>query len=104
MVTSFVEPVDQVVDPIPSSINPTLPLENETQVVDLFPPIDSIPPLENATQVLDLILSLVDPNLLLESKTNIAHIFLIYTDSTIPGGIPHSPMEPPPSNEAIRFD
>jgi hypothetical protein len=30
--------------------------------------------------------------------------FLIDTESTVSRGIPPSPMEPPPSNEAILFD
>jgi hypothetical protein len=94
----------KVVDSIPSLVNPTLPLENETQVVDLFPPVDPILPLENETQVVDLISSLVDPTLPLESKLDTAHVFLIDTDSTMLGDIPPSPVGPPPSNEAIRFD
>jgi hypothetical protein len=73
-------------------------------VVDLFPPVDPILPLENETQVVDLISPSVDPTLPLESKPDTAHVFLIDTDSTMLGGIPPSPMEPPPSNEAIRFD
>jgi hypothetical protein len=100
----LVEPVDQVVDPIPSSVDPTLLLESETQAVDPFPSVNPILPLENATQVVDLISSSVDPTLPLESKPDTAHVFLIDTDSTMPGGIPPSPVEPPPSNEAIRFN
>jgi hypothetical protein len=104
LVTSLVEPVDQVVDPIPSLVNPTLPLESETQEVDSFPPVDPILPLENETQVVDLISPSVDPTLLLESKPDTAHVFLIDTDSVVSGGIPPSPVEPPPSNEFIHFD
>jgi hypothetical protein len=104
LVTSLVEPIDKVVDPIPSSVNPTLPLESETQAVSPFPLVDPILPLENETQVVDLISSLVDPTLPLESKPDIAHVFLIDTDSAMSGGIPPSLVEPPPSNEAIRFD
>jgi hypothetical protein len=36
LVTSLVKLVGIVVDPIPPSVNPTLPLESEIQVVDLF--------------------------------------------------------------------
>jgi hypothetical protein len=104
LVTYLDEPVDQVVDPIPYSVNPTLPLESETQAVDLFPPVDPILPLENETQVVNLISPSVDPTLPLESKPDTAHIFLIDTESLVLRGIPPSPMEPPPSNEAIRFD
>ena len=54
--------------------------------------------------MVDLISSLVDPTLPLESKPDTTHVFLVNTDSTIPGGIPPSPAKPPPSNEAILFD
>jgi hypothetical protein len=104
MVTSLVEPVDKVVIPIPSLVDPTLPLESETQLVDLFPSIDPILPLENATQVVDLISSSVDPTLLLDSKPNSSHVFLVDTNSNVLGGIPPSLVEPPPSNEVILFD
>jgi hypothetical protein len=104
MVTSLVEPVDKVVDLIPSLVDPTLPLESAIQAVDLFPPVDSILPLENVTQVIDLISSSVNPTLPLESKPDSAHVFLIDTKSTVLGGIPPSPVEPPSSNEAILFD
>jgi hypothetical protein len=124
LVTSLVKPVDQVVDPIPSSVDPTLSLKSETQVVDPIPssvnptlppgsetqainsslPVDPILPLENETQVVDLTSSSFDLTLPLESKPDTAHVFLVDTDSTIPRGIPSSPVEPPPSNEAIRFD
>jgi hypothetical protein len=124
LVMSLVEPVDKVVDPIPSSVNPTLPPESEIQVVDpipslvnpilppeseaqavdLFPPVDPILPLENETQVVDLTSLSVDPTLLLESKPDAAHVFLVDTKFTMSGGIPFSPAEPPPSKEAILFN
>jgi hypothetical protein len=123
LVRSLVEPVDKVVDLTPSSVNPTLPLESETQVVALIPSsvdptpplesetqavdhfstVDPIIPLDNATQVVNLMSLSVDPTLLPESKPDTSHIFLVDTDSTVLGGIPPSPMEPPPSNEAIVF-
>jgi hypothetical protein len=73
-------------------------------VVDPFTPVDPILPLENETQVVDLISSSVDPTLPLESKPDTTHVFLVDTDSVVLGGIPPSPMKLPPSNEAIRFD
>jgi hypothetical protein len=104
LVTSLVEPVDKVVDLIPSSVNLPLPSESETKEVDLIPfSVDPILPLENETQVVDLISSSVDPALSLESKLDTAHVFLIDTNSPIPRGILPSPVEPPPSNEAIQF-
>ena len=104
LVTSLVELVDKVVDLIPSSVYPALPLESATQAVDPFPPVDPILPLENETQVVDLISLSINPTLPLESKPDIAHVFLVNIDSTILGGIPRSPVKPPPSNEAIHFD
>jgi hypothetical protein len=104
LVTSLDEPVNQVVEPIPSSVNPALPLESETQAVDSFLPVNPILPLENETQVVDLISPSVDPTLALESKPDTDHVFLVDTDSAVSWGIPPSPMEPPPSPEAIRFD
>jgi hypothetical protein len=102
LVTSLVEPVDKVVDPIPSSVDPTRPLESVIQALDPFPPVDPILPLENETQVVDLMSLSIDPTLSLESKPDYAHIFLIDTESTVLGGIP-PPTRPPPSNEAILF-
>jgi hypothetical protein len=104
LVTSLIEPVDKVVDLIPSSIDPTLLLESETQAVDLFPPVNPILPLENETQVVNMISPSVDPTLLLESKPDTSHVFLVDTKSTMSGDIPPSPVEPPPSYEAICFD
>jgi hypothetical protein len=104
LVMSLVEPFEKVVDPIPSSVNPTLPSESETQAVDPFPPVNPILPLENETQVVNLISPSVDPTLPLESKPDIAYIFLVDTKSPMSRGISPSPIGPPPSNEAIRFD
>jgi hypothetical protein len=100
---SLVEPVDKVVNLIPSSVDPTLMLGSVTQAVDPFPFIDHIIPLENITQVVDLILSSVNPTLPLENNPDTAHFFLVDTESTMLGGIPPYPVEPPPSNEAILF-
>jgi hypothetical protein len=75
--------------PVPSSVSPTLPLKS-AKVVYPSPPL------------VDPIQSSVDPTLSLESKPDTAHVFLIDTDFTVPGGIP-PPTKPPPSNEAILF-
>jgi hypothetical protein len=104
LVTSLVELVDKVVDQIPSLVNSTLPSESETQAVDPFPLVNPILPLENETQGVNLISPSVDPTLLLESKLDTAHVFLVDIDSAMSGGIPPSPVKLPPSNEAIRFD
>jgi hypothetical protein len=104
MVTSLVELVDKVVDPIPSSVNlalplesetkvvdlipssvdPTLPLESVTQVVDLFPSVDPILSLENETQVVNLISPSVDPILSLENETQLVDLISPSVDPTLP--------------------
>jgi hypothetical protein len=85
-------------------VNPTLPSESETQVVDSFPPVDPILPSENETQVVDLISPSIDPTLPLESKPDTAHVLLVDTESTVLRSVPPSPVGPPPSNENIHFD
>jgi hypothetical protein len=72
-----------VTNPVPLSVNPTPPLKSAI-VVNPVPPS-------------------VDPTLHLESKPDSAHIFLVNTESTVPGGIPSSLVKTPPSNEAILF-
>jgi hypothetical protein len=119
----------KVTDPVPSSVSPTLPLKSAKVVDPVLPSVDPIPPLRkvNVTDpvpssvsptlplksakvvypsppLVDLIQSSVDPTLLLESKPDTAHVFLVNTDSTVPGGIPPSPAKPPLSTEAILFD
>jgi hypothetical protein len=67
-----------VIDLIPSSVDPTLPLKSETQVVDPVPrSIDPTPP---------------------SKSEDVAQVFLVTTDSSRQGGIPPFPMTPPPSN------
>jgi hypothetical protein len=88
----------KVTNPVPSSVSPTLPLKSAQVVYPSSPLVNPSPPL------VDPIQSSIDPTLLLESKPDTAHVFLVNTDSTVPGGIPPPPVEPPTSNEAILFD
>jgi hypothetical protein len=90
LITSSVNPTlplksAKVVVPVTSLINATPPLKSAKEV-DTFPPIDPILPLENETQVVDLIYLSVDPTLTLESKPDTAYDFLIGTEFTMPGG------------------
>jgi hypothetical protein len=133
-VLSSVDPIPplrnvKVTDPVPSSVSPTLPLKSAKVVDAVSPSVNPIPPLRNVKVVdpvpssvsptlplksakvvypspplVDPIQSSVDPTLLLESKSDTAHVFLVNTDSTILRGIPPSPVKPPPSTEAILFD
>jgi hypothetical protein len=52
--------------------------------------------------VVDPVPPSIDHTLPLESKPDIAHVFLVDTESTMLGGIPPA-VKPPPSNEAIIF-
>jgi hypothetical protein len=103
MITFVVELVSKVVDPIPSSIDLTLSLESATQAVDPFQPVDPILPLESETQVVDLISSSINPTLPLDNKPDVAQVFLFDRDTTVIGGIHPSPVEPSSSNEAVFF-
>jgi hypothetical protein len=104
LVMSLVELVDKVVDLIPSSVDLALLLESAMQVIDPFPPVNPILPLENENQVVDLMSLSIDPTLLLESKPDSTHIFLVDIESTVLGAIPPSPTKPHLCNEAILFD
>jgi hypothetical protein len=79
LVTSLVELVDKVVDPIPYSVHPTLPLESATPAVDPFLDVDPILPLGNETQVVNLMSLSISPTLPLESKPDSTHVFIIDT-------------------------
>jgi hypothetical protein len=119
----------KVTNPVPSSVSPTLPLKSAKVVDPVSPLVNPVPPLRNvkvadpvpssvsptlplksanvvhpSPPLVEPIQSSVDPTLLLESKPNTAHVFLVNTDSTVPGGIPPPLVEPPPSNEAILYD
>jgi hypothetical protein len=104
LVTSLVELVEKMVDLIPYAVDPTISLESETQVVNPFPPIDPSLPLENESQAVKMISSSIDPTLPLEIKHDVDQVFLVDTYTIMFGGISPSPVEPPPSNEAILFD
>jgi hypothetical protein len=93
----------KVTNPVPSSVSPTLHLKS-AKVVDPIPSSMNLTLPLKSVCVVDPIPSSVDPTLPLESKPDTSHVFLVNTNSTMPGGIPPSPMKPPPSTEAILFD
>jgi hypothetical protein len=70
---SSVSPVDHVVNLVTSLV------ELVDKAVDLFPPVGPILPLENETQAVDLMSLLIDPTHPLEIKPNYAHFFLVDT-------------------------
>jgi hypothetical protein len=92
----------KVTDSVPSSVSPTLHPKSAKVIAPVTSSVNPTLPLKSAS-VVDLIPSSVDPTLPLESKSDTTHVFLVDTESTMLGGIPHSPTKPPPSNEAILF-
>jgi hypothetical protein len=92
LVSSSVDPVDKVVDLILSSVNPTLSLKSETQVID--PSTSSV---DLVHQVVNLISPSIDPTPPLKSE-DVTQVFLVTADSSGQGGIPPIPMTPPPRN------
>jgi hypothetical protein len=118
----------KVTDLVPSLVSPTLPLKSAKVVEPVWPSVDPIPPLRNvkvtnpvassvsptlplksakvvyqSPPLVDPIQSSVDRTPLLASKPDTAHVFLVNTDSIVPGGIPPSLVKPPPSNDTILF-
>ena len=87
---------DGVIDLISSTVNPTLPLQSETHITQLDGPF--------VDQVADSISHSVDPTLPLESELHTAQVFLVTSDSSMPGGISPVSTEFPPSTEVFSFD
>jgi hypothetical protein len=84
MVQSSVESADQVIGLISTLIDPTLPLESEVKVVDPIP-------------------ILVDPATPRKCE-NVAHVFLVSTNSFGIGSTSLIPTEPPSSDDVILLD
>jgi hypothetical protein len=68
--------VDQAVDLIPSSVDPTLPLKSEVKLVDPIPSlVDPTLPFKSQVQVVDMTPLSVYPALPLKSEVGTANIF-----------------------------
>jgi hypothetical protein len=120
LVSSSVEPLTQVVDPVLSSINLTLHQKSETEVTNpvtssinpnlhvksakvvdpVLSSIDLTPSLKSATKVVDLVLSSLDPTPHSKSE-DFTQVYLINTDSLGQGGTPPIPVAPPLRNQMI---
>lgn len=87
--------VDEVIDLIPSTVNPTLPLESEMHITKVDESL--------VDQVIDLIPHSFGPLLPLESEINIIQVLLVTSYSSTHGGISPVSIKPPPSNEVISF-
>ena len=77
-----------MIDLIPSTINPTLPLESETHITQVDDPL--------VDQVVDLISHPVDPTLSLESEIHNAQVLLVTSDYFTQGEFqlfPHNPLQ-----------
>jgi hypothetical protein len=92
LVSSSIDLVDKVVDPILSSVDPTLPSKSESQVNDPSPSTVDL-----VHQVVDSISPSIDPTPPLKSE-DVTRVFLVTEDSSRQGGIPPIPKAHPPSN------
>jgi len=98
--------VDELVNPIPSSINPLDQLVNPVPFsVNLVDQViaPSTSPVDPVHQVVDSISPSVDPTPPLKSEDG-TQVFLITTDSSKQGGTSSVPMTPPSSNGMISID
>jgi hypothetical protein len=119
LVSSSVEPLTQIVDPAPSSLNPNIHLKSETKVtnpvlssiiptlhlksvkvfVQVPSPIDPTPPLKSATHVVDLVPSPVNSTPPLKSVTKVVNLVLSPVDPT-----PHSKSEDVAQVYLVKID
>ena len=118
--------VDQVVNPCPSLVDPTLPLKSEVKEVDLVTTlVDPTFPLESEVKVVESMLSPLDPtlssesvetevvplkqssscpSLLIESENHLAEVFIVSSNCSVQEEIVSLSTEPSPSSEVISFD
>ena len=67
--------VDKVVDPFLTSIDPTLPLKSEVEVIDLVPSlVDPTLPLKSEVEVVNSVSSVVDPTLPLKGEVKVVEL------------------------------
>lgn len=85
-----------MIDLIPITVSPALPLESETHITQVNEPL--------VDQVVNSIPSSFDPTLPLEIENNIAQVLLVTSNSSTHEGISPASIDPPPSYEAISFD
>ena len=118
--------VDQVVDPSPSLVDPTLLLKSEVEEVDPSPSlVDPTIPLESEFKVVESISSTPDPtlslesletevvpltqssscpSLLIESENHPAKFFIVSSDCSTQEEILSLLIESSPSSEVISFN
>ena len=118
--------VDKVVDPVPTSVDPTLPLKSEIEVVNLSPSlVDPTLLLKSEVEVVELTSSPPDPtlssesvntevvslnkflscsSLLVENELKPAEVFTLRSDCSRQEEILSVSTEPSPSSEVISFD
>ena len=78
--------VDKVVDPVLTSVDPTISLKSEVEVVNIVPSlVDLSLPLKSEVQVVESTSSLPDPTLLSESaKTEVVTLTKYLSCSSLP--------------------
>ena len=118
--------VDQVVNPSPSLVDPTLSLKSEVEVIDPSPSlVDPTLPLESEVKVVESMSSPPNPTLLsesveielvpstesssssylpLESENHLTEVFVVSFDCSMQEEVLYISIEPYPSSEVISFD
>ena len=84
-----------MIDLIPSTVNPTLPLESETHITQVDDPL--------VDQVVNSLSHSVDPTLPEVSELHTTSVLLVTSYYFMPGGISSVPTEPPPSTNTSTF-
>ena len=85
-----------MIDLIPSTVNPTLPLESENNITQVDDPL--------VDQVIDFISHLVEPTLPVEIEIHTTQVLLATSDSSTSRSISLVPIETPTSTEVFSFD
>ena len=95
-----------MVNPSPSLVDPTLPLESEVKVVvSMTSPPDPTLSLESVeTKVVPLTQSLYCTSLLIESENHPPEVFVVSSDYSMQEEILSLSTEPSPSTEVISFN
>ena len=98
--------VDQVVDPSPSLVDPTLPLKSKVEVVESTssPPNPTLSLESVKTEVVSLTKSLSCSSLPVENELKPAKVFMLRSDCSQQEEVLSLSTEPYPSTKVISFD
>ena len=95
-----------MVDPSPSLVDPTLPLESEAKVVESMscPPNPTLSSESVETEVVPSTQSSSCPSLLIKSENHPAEVFVVSSDFSMQEEVLSLSTGPSPSSEVISFD